>query len=150
MAGSEYYQILGLNDGIIPKVDPKKTKEKINSLLRAMDNSLVKSCHDLSKGGLMVGIAEMSFGGDLGVDLDLSKMNGLRTDFKLFSESNGRWLVEIEKKDEERFENIVSHCKKIGSVTKEREIRIRDGKMELNLSLDELREKWNSAVEREV
>lgn len=150
MGGSEYYKILGLGNGIVPKVNPEKTKERMNSLLEAMDKSIVKSCHDLSDGGLMVGIAEMSFGGNLGVDLDLSKIGKLRTDFKLFSESNGRWLVEVEEKYANEFEEIVSHCKKIGTIIKEKEIRIKDDKVKLNFSPDELRRGWDSAIEREV
>ncbi|MEA3255890.1 MAG: phosphoribosylformylglycinamidine synthase subunit PurL [Candidatus Altiarchaeota archaeon] len=149
MAGSEYYRILGLSKGFIPKVNPEETREKMSSLLKAMDNSLVRSCHDLSTGGLLVAITEMSLGGDLGVELDLSGIKDLRMDFKLFSESNGRWLVEVEEKDAGEFRDIVD-CRRIGEVVKEKEVRIGDDGIELNLSLNELRDRWDSAIEREV
>ncbi len=150
MGGSEYYRILKLNSGRVPRVYPDETKKNMNSLLRAMDLGIVRSCHDLSEGGLFVSISEMAFGGDLGVDVDLCRMEKLRADFKLFSESNGRWLVEVKPGNSKKFEKIVPDAKRIGRVTKEKEIRISDKKFNLNLSLDELRDKWNSAIEREV
>lgn len=149
LGGSEYYRVLGLEGGCVPRVYPDKTKEKIDSLLEAMEGGLVESCHDLSTGGLFVAAVEMAFGGDLGVELSLEEVGDLRTDFKLFSESNGRWLVEVKEENSKEFEGRVS-SKKIGVVVKEKEVRITDGEMKLNLSLDELRDKWNSAVERET
>lgn len=149
LGGSEYYRVLGLEGGCVPRVYPDKTKEKIDSLLEAMEGGLVESCHDLSTGGLLVAAVEMAFGGDLGVELSLEEVGDLRTDFKLFSESNGRWLVEVKEENSKEFEGRVS-SKKIGVVVKEKEVRITDGEMKLNLSLDELRDKWNSAVERET
>jgi len=145
---SEYYRILNLDNGIIPKVYPKKTKKNMNSLLKAMNSSLVCSCHDLSEGGLLVALTEMALGGDLGLDIDLNSIPNLRTDFKLFSESNGRWLVEVDSKKMDEFESIIN-ANKIGTVTKEKDIKISDTKTRLSFQLDELRERWNSAIENE-
>ncbi len=149
MGGSEYYRILKLEGGRVPRVYPENTKTHMNSLLNAMGEGLVKGCHDLSEGGLLVSAAEMAFGGDLGVELNLKELRSLRTDLKLFSESNGRWLVEVERKDSHKFERLVP-ARRIGTVTKEKEIKIRDNKIDLSLPLNELRDKWDSAVEREV
>ena len=41
-------------------------------------------------------------------------------------------------------------CRLVGEVVKEKEVRISDDGIELNLSLDELRGRWDSAIEREV
>jgi phosphoribosylformylglycinamidine synthase len=110
----------------------------------------VKSCHDPSTGGLLVAAAEMAFGGDLGFELDIGGIGGLRTDFKLFSESNSRWLVEVDRKDAAEFEEKVE-AKRIGAVTKEKEIRVTDGiKTRLRLSLEDLRGAWNTAIEGEA
>jgi len=155
LGGSEYYRILNLDNGISPKVNPEKTKKDMNSLLKAMDSSLVASCHDLSEGGLLVAMTEMALGGDLGLEIDLSTIPDLgtdpkhpRTDLKLFSESNGRWLVEVDSKDEKEFNSVVN-ATKIGTVIKEKEIKISDSETNLNLHLDELRVEWNSAIGEE-
>jgi phosphoribosylformylglycinamidine (FGAM) synthase-like enzyme len=149
LAGSEYYNVMGYNGGFVPKADVKKTKEHMEQLLYAMDHSLVRSCHDLSEGGLLASAAEMAFGGDLGIAIDLASLGTLRTDHKLFSESNGRWLVEVESKDRVKFEQAMPSAKKIGRVLKDKVIKIRDGQTEVSLPLPELREKWETAVEAE-
>jgi phosphoribosylformylglycinamidine synthase len=149
LAGSEYYNVMGYTGGYVPKADVKKTKEHMEQLLYVMDQCLVKACHDISEGGLIAAAAEMAFGGDLGLGLDLTKLNDLRTDHKLFSESNGRWLIEVEPKDREKIEKSIPDAKKIGRVIKERSIKVRDGKNELAFTLDELREKWETAIEKE-
>ncbi len=148
LGGSEYYKAMGVSGGVVPRVNPKETKKKMDSLLKAMDKGLVRSCHDLSEGGLIVAVSEMAFGGNLGARLDLDALGKLRTDFKLFSETNGRWLVEVENADVKKFENIIK-AKKIGQVIREKRIMVSDKKTELNFSLEGLREQWCSAVERE-
>ena len=149
MAGSEYYRLFKHKEGMVPKSDLKKAKQDADALLSAMDEELVRSCHDLSEGGLLVAAAEMAFGGDLGLEMDITHLNKLRTDYKLFSESNGRWLVEIEEKDCKAFEQKVRDAKKIGVVTKDKTIKIKDHDTELEFSTDELREKWMDGMGRE-
>jgi phosphoribosylformylglycinamidine (FGAM) synthase-like enzyme len=94
-------------------------------------------------------MTEMCFGGDLGVKLNLKPVGSLRTDVKLFSESNGRWLVEVRKKDSKKFEKMVDAVK-LGSVTKAKRIVLVDGKVKVKLDLEKARDRWNSAVAREV
>ena len=115
--------------------------------LLVMDSSVIKSCHDLSTGGLLVSLAEMCFGGDLGALMDLSSLGDLRVDSKLFSESNGRWLLEVEEKDAGKLEGL--DAIKVGETVKEKTVNLKDNKFNLSLDLEELREKWMSAVERE-
>jgi phosphoribosylformylglycinamidine synthase len=148
LRGSQYLRLLGLQGGFVPKVNPKKTIENSRNILAAMDAGLVASCHDLSEGGLFVALAEMCLGGDLGADVNLSKMGGLRTDSKLFSESNGRWLLEVRPKDAARFEKIVGGLG-IGKV-KGKEIRITDAKAKVVLKLNDIRKNWDGAVKREA
>jgi phosphoribosylformylglycinamidine synthase len=148
MGGSEYYRLLGLTGGSVPKVYPEKTQKSMSGLLKAMDKKLVRSCHDLSAGGLLVAAAEMAFGGDLGLDLDIRNIGGMRTDYKLFSESNSRWLVEVREKDAADFESMVLG-RRVGVVTKETELKIKDSGIDLKYDLAQLRDAWDSAIGRE-
>lgn len=148
MGGSHYYKLLGLRSGVVPRVEAGKTKSNVKSLLKAMNNGLVQSCHDISEGGLFTAMAEMCFGGDLGVNINLKTMNPLRTDFKIFSESNGRWLVEVKRKNSTKFEKIVK-ARKIGEVIKEKRVRMVDGKVTLDYSLEDLHEAWSAGMEKE-
>ena len=84
----------------------------------------MKSCHDLSEGGLAVAAAEMAFASGLGLELDLQKVpvkDITRNDFVLFSESNSRFLIEVAQEDKEDFEELMKgkNCAQIGKVTKE-------------------------------
>ena len=74
----------------------------ISALNACMDDGRSCACHDLSDGGMAVALAEMCIGGDIGAGLDLSEM-GLRDLTALFTESNTRWLVEVDKGREEEF-----------------------------------------------
>ena len=78
-------------------------------LHQAIRNGWIAACHDLSEGGLAVALAEMAIAGRLGVEVDLAPISvagvappsesdgsGLLNLRRLFSESNGRLLVEIE------------------------------------------------------
>jgi len=147
LGGSQYYQLIGQKQGVVPRVDAEKTKAQMKKLLKAMDAGLVESCHDISEGGLFTTLAEMCFGGNLGADVNLSG-GSLRTDFKLFSESNGRWLVEVRKNKTKQFEKIVN-AQKIGSVSKDGRLNICDGTLMLNYALDDLREAWQTGMEKE-
>jgi phosphoribosylformylglycinamidine synthase len=149
LGGSEYAKMVNVKNGVVPRINPEKTRKDMNSLLSAMDKELVASCHDLSEGGLFVSQAEMSFGGDLGVNLDLSGIGRIRTDIKLFSESNGRWLVEVEPSNKSRFEKKVKSLE-IGEVTSKPYIETTDGKTKASWRIDKLRRAWSNAVAPEV
>ncbi|MFC2162874.1 phosphoribosylformylglycinamidine synthase subunit PurL [Candidatus Altiarchaeota archaeon] len=149
MRESQYYRMLGLAGGCVPIVEPEKTKEKMEALLSSMDEELVRSCHDLSEGGLLVALSEMCLGGDLGIEADIGFMEGLPTDCKLFSESNGRWLVEVEAGNAKAFEKG-NDCVKLGVVTEDKTITVNDEETKVELALAEVRGKWDAAIEREV
>lgn len=68
----------------------------IFSVLHALINDdVILACHDISEGGLITTLAEMCFGGDVGATLDISFLDTLRTDFFLFNETAGCFLIEV-------------------------------------------------------
>jgi phosphoribosylformylglycinamidine (FGAM) synthase-like enzyme len=79
----------------------------------AIELGLVRSCHDLSEGGLAVAIAEMCFAGGIGAEIELSKVptvgESLTPAAVLFSESNTRFLCEVASEQADSFErNLAS------------------------------------------
>ncbi|MBN1955841.1 MAG: phosphoribosylformylglycinamidine synthase, partial [Anaerolineae bacterium] len=70
------------------------------------------ACHDLSEGGLAVAAAEMALAGRLGLELSLSSLphcNDVeRDDVALFSESAGRFLIEVAPADAAAFEEMLA------------------------------------------
>ena len=107
LGGSEYYKLKGFLGASVPKVKGAKAKRTFRAVTEAIDEGLVKSCHDLSEGGLAVAAAEMAFASGYGLEIDLCKVPSKeveRNDFALFSESNSRFLIEVAEADKEDFE----------------------------------------------
>src|SRR5256712_4002927 len=114
MGGSEYYEhVHKLTGGQVPKVNLKKEKILLRSLLRILRSGRVESAHDISKGGLAVALAEMSVQGRKGITIDLDKIpkKTSRMDNLLFSESSSRFVLETRPRDTIR---IVSSFKRLG------------------------------------
>jgi phosphoribosylformylglycinamidine synthase len=97
MGGSEYYRMARGYSRKVPDVDIPVLRASMDVVLGGIERSAVVSCHDVSDGGLGVALAEMCIGGDVGAEIDISKMEKLRSDVRLFSESNSRWIVELKK-----------------------------------------------------
>jgi phosphoribosylformylglycinamidine synthase II len=108
LGGSHFAKVNGLEGGSVPQVDVEPAAKIFSALHRAISRGLVRSCHDLSEGGLAVAAAEMAFAGDLGMELELSKLRTGRSDedaaVLLFSESNTRFLVEVPPQHRNQFE----------------------------------------------
>ncbi len=97
MGASEYYRLTRSFSRRIPDVDVGMLRAGLDVVIGGIERSAIVACHDVSDGGLAVALAEMCIGGDIGAEIDLSKMEKLRSDIRLFSESNSRWVVELRK-----------------------------------------------------
>ena len=123
LGGSHYSALLGqavladidicpyTQDAPIVRLDEGKlTMETLSTVI---DDGLVRSCHDCSEGGIGVAAAEMAFAGGYGMHLNLAHIPVgeppvLDNDVRLFSESQSRFLVEIEPQHREAFETCMA------------------------------------------
>jgi phosphoribosylformylglycinamidine synthase len=153
LGGSEYYALHGELGASVPKLEPEKNALAYSRLNEAMDRGIVRACHDLSDGGLGVAAAEMAFTGDLGLDVDLSRVplsEGMRDDFALFSESNGRLLVEVSERNCIEFEALMEDTvvARIGSVNGDKTLRVeKNGRLIFELPLTMLIGAWKTPLE---
>jgi len=89
-------------------------------MTKEIDIGLIKSCQNLSEGGLVVAAAEVYFDG-FRLELDLNKVDcseKLNNFQILFSESNTRFLAEVEPQNADCFEKILGKFSgRIGIVT---------------------------------
>ncbi len=143
MGGSEYYRAMGINGGIVPRSEAEAIKRGMESMVKAIENGIIKAAHDVSNGGIAITIAEMVLTGK-GVRIDLSNIANLRSDFKLFSESNTRWIVETENEEEFRraFQGLPVY--KIGNVEGDGMVIYDNGKKLIDLSNNEIKDAWQS------
>jgi len=64
LGGSVYYELHKELGQSVPKPDCDLAGREIRTVTELITNGLVKSCHDISDGGLAVTLAEMCMGGD--------------------------------------------------------------------------------------
>jgi len=154
LGGSHYYAVRGAMGNKVPRVNPEKGKKLMEALSAATEKGLVKTCHDLSEGGIGVAAAEMAFAGGLGMIIHLDKVPlgeaVTRNDSILFSESNSRFLVEVAPADKERFEQVMKgiDLAAVGEVTKDDRLEIYgvNGKKIVAAPLAELKEAWQKPL----
>jgi phosphoribosylformylglycinamidine (FGAM) synthase-like enzyme len=152
LGGSEYYRLSGFMGASVPRLEARKTIEAYRRLTSAMDEGLVAACHDLSEGGLGVAAAEMAFTGSLGLEIELSSMlatDGIRDDLTLFSESNGRLLVEAPEVNADAFEVAMKGVQfaRVGEVTGGEQFRITSwGRVVFDEPLEGLMAAWKTPL----
>ncbi|MDQ0394032.1 phosphoribosylformylglycinamidine synthase subunit PurL [Labrys monachus] len=87
-------EIIGREEGAPPPVDlaaEKRRGDFIRSQIRA---GVVKTCHDVSDGGLAVAVAEMAMAGGIGADLSKAPQ-GTHPHAFWFGEDQGRYVVAL-------------------------------------------------------
>jgi phosphoribosylformylglycinamidine synthase len=111
-------------------------------LHQAISSGLVRACHDCSEGGLAVCLAEMAMGGRLGVSAQLAGVPttpDLQTDAEvLFSESSGRFVVEVAREHQPAFEALFVDMPlgRLGQVTEEQILQVAGLQGDASLSVD--------------
>jgi phosphoribosylformylglycinamidine synthase len=158
LGGSLHHHLAGRRGGSVPRVDLARAPRLLAALHAAIQAGCVRSCHDLSEGGLAVAAAEMAFGGGLGLALELGRVPaapdraGWDGDaWRLFSESATRFLVEVEPGRATEFERLLRGlpCAAVGEVRAQPVLEVRGlaGRPVLELPLEELRRAFHSAFQ---
>ncbi len=151
LGGSHYLLAEGSPSGSdVPPVDLQTSRRVMEALQSAIEAGAVRACHDLSEGGLAVAAAEMAFGGELGLDLNIAatpvKAMAVPSErATLFGESAGRFLVEVAPESYNNFLRIVKDCPvgELGRVTDTGKVVIRNGARTLvNLAGAEAKAAW--------
>ncbi|HEY0985197.1 phosphoribosylformylglycinamidine synthase subunit PurL [Schlesneria sp.] len=154
LGGSHYALVNHLSGGSLPQVNLAQSPLIFAAVHSAIQQGLIRSCHDLSEGGLAVAAAEMAFAGGLGANLDLTPVASEAgiTDpiVLLFSESTTRFLIEVEPGNVDKFEKVMkdSPCARIGRVTTEERLVVTSSQSEVVLSQDiaRLKSVWQSTL----
>jgi phosphoribosylformylglycinamidine (FGAM) synthase-like enzyme len=163
LGGSHYYKIKGELGANVPKLDLETAPKIAQKISTAIEHGLVSSCHDCSEGGLAVALAEMAFAGGLGIEADLRGLpkskDCSRTDAQLFSESNSRYIVEVEPQNFDAFAKLMLNLPfgQIGQVTEEKTLIIKteacgepvesNGKTVINIDIDLLKQAWQKTFD---
>ncbi len=149
LGGSHFHLITGRAGGAVPKVDLHTAPKVFAATHSAITQGLVRSCHDLSEGGLAVAAAEMCFAGGIGADI-----TGLRDELsdeaKLFSESPSRFLVEVKPEHAPAFEACFANLPvaRVGVTVADPRLRIAgaNGEWLVWVKLATLKEAWQKPL----
>jgi len=154
LGGSEYLRtIAGRAEGPCPALDLAAEKRLIDFLVRAAEDSLLSSAHDVSDGGLAIALCESAFRGDIGARITLAS-HDLRASALLFGESTGRALVSFSREKSSAVEAAARSAgvplAVVGAVTGGA-LRIDiDGRNAVDAPLDFLKALWSTAFQKAV
>lgn len=155
MGGSEYYEYIhGLVGGTVPQIDFLKEEKTLNVVKDAIRKGLVKAVHDISKGGVMVALAEMCISGGIGASIDCSKIpsHDLRIDELLFSETHSRFIMEADGTHIDELSRMMRDSDVVFSVIgrvggDELEISYKGDKL-MSIMVSDLRDRWSLSIPR--
>ncbi|MFA5802558.1 MAG: phosphoribosylformylglycinamidine synthase subunit PurL [Thermoleophilia bacterium] len=146
--GSEYQlRIHGEVEGRIPDVDLEMEK-KLQLLVReSILESVAKSAHDVSDGGLACCLAESAIQGGRGAVVELE--SDQRADLLLFGEAPGLIIITVAEKDLDAFAQLALDLPKavIGRVGGDR-LQIRAGGNDrIDIPVARIKHAWETALE---
>jgi phosphoribosylformylglycinamidine synthase II len=151
LGGSHCHLVTGQSGGQVPQVGVQLAPRIFAKVHEAIQRGLVRSCHDLSEGGLAAALAEMAFAGQVGADVTQLKAAGeLPNDVLLFSESPTRFLLEVAPTNAAALRELFSGLAlaQIGTTVKEQRLRIAgaDGEWVIWSSLADLKKAWQKPL----
>jgi phosphoribosylformylglycinamidine synthase len=151
LGGSEYFSYFDRSGNIPPRVRAAKAKKTFLCLEKAIKTGIIRSCHDVSDGGIACSLAESSFAGDLGMEIDLTRIprKGIyRDDFLLFSESQSRFVVTVKEENIAALEKIFKGVPYgvAGKVRNDERFIIRgiNGNVVIDTETDFLKDAWQA------
>ena len=153
--GSEYQKLFNGNiSGMPPKIDLDQENNLIKTLIELANQSIINSAHDLSEGGIAVALAECCFSKNKNfgfiVNLDNINVKKLNIPVLLFSESQSRCIVSINKNNLQKLKDITSensiNLKLIGVVGGNKMII----ENILDLRVEDVYQQWDKAFEEKL
>ena len=101
-------EVHSITEGLPPEVNLTNEKNNGETVLEIIKNDLAQSVHDISSGGMLVALAEMSL--ESGIGPKINKPKNLTNLFGyFFGEDQSRYIVEIEPKNQKKVEQILKN-----------------------------------------
>ena len=97
-----------IDDGLPPNINLKNEKNNGESLLKLIKENLILSSHDVSNGGLITALAEMTFASQYGAKIQKPKKLANLVKY-FFGEDQARYIIEIEAFNLSKIEKILKN-----------------------------------------
>jgi phosphoribosylformylglycinamidine synthase II len=151
LGGSEYYHALGRTGNVPPALDFDLEVRTDRSILECVRRGLVSACHDVSKGGLGVALAEMAVASGKGASIDCTiiQENKMRDYELLFAETNSRFVLSTSRPSEalEALSKANVPAASIGMVEGD-SLSLQLNSANLDCPLDALRSTYTNSLQR--
>ena len=99
-------EVYSINEGMPPEINLLNEKNNGECLLKLIDKKFVLSSHDISNGGLIISLAEMALGSNIGVKIHKPKKLTNLTNY-FFGEDQARYLIEIDNSNFSKAEKVM-------------------------------------------
>lgn len=145
MGGSTYYDTKGVVGNEVPDVDLEVLPHVFDAMHRGITSGTIKAAHDISEGGVITAVAEMCFGGGMGMELDVAEDE--RADMFLFNETAGTFVIEVKDSAEaaKLFGDIPYQV--LGRTVKGNELRVNQQEKQLfTADINELKDAWQKPM----
>ena len=147
LGGSAFAQTLGKVGSDVPTVkNTEYFRDAFNAIQQLVGEGLLLAGHDISAGGLITTLLEMTFGNTAGgLSIDLNAM--AEDDFVkiLFAENPGV-VIQVSAKNQSRVEEILEENEvgflQIGHPVSARKLTVKKGGKALSFDIDEMRDVW--------
>ena len=149
LGGSAFAQTLGKVGQDVPSVqNTEYFKDAFLAIQSAVHDRLILAGHDISAGGLITAILEMTFANTIGgVELNLKELGEEDLIKILFAENPGV-IIQVDNKNrkeiETRFEEAGVGLAKIGKPSNKRQILVTKDKATYQFDIDQMRDVWFS------
>ena len=128
--------------GDLRPLDLNQEKLHQDLIRQAINQGLLKSCHDLSEGGLAVALSESAFENELGFEIE-TKL----TSKQMFSETQSRFLVTVAPKNQMAFENLVQRdFELLGFVSSQNIFKITTADETVQIDGQTAKSNWKEAI----
>ena len=139
-----YEEIYSLTDGPPPDVNLSNEKNNGLSVLRLNKEKLLSSVHDISSGGLILALCEMSLDSSYG--LKINKPQSLTNLMEyFFGEDQGRYLAEVEPNNLKKVKSILDENNVFNEIvaTVQKDNFEISGELNININeLSKINNKW--------
>jgi len=100
------HENFSIYDGLPPKINLINEKNNGLAVLKLIKENFVLSAHDISSGGMLVSLAEMSIASNLGLKIYKPKKFSNSSEY-FFGEDQGRYLVEVSKNNLKKIQTLL-------------------------------------------
>ena len=99
-------EVYSLREGLPPEVNLSNEKNNGEIIFKLIENNLINTIHDVSSGGIIVALAEMSLSSLIGIKINKPKKLSNVFEF-FFGEDQSRYIIEVQENNYEKVKKIL-------------------------------------------